>query len=48
MADRINTEKKRVTIFGEDTELKGVLELSEKLILTGKFTGTIHGEGSEI
>jgi len=48
MADRISTEKKRVTIFGEDTELNGVLELSEKLILTGKFTGTIHGEGSEI
>ena len=48
MADRINEEKQNVTIIGEETEFNGVLEFSDHLIITGKFTGKINAPTGEL
>lgn len=34
-----------VTILGEETEFDGVLEYSDNLVVTGKFSGTIKSDG---
>jgi cytoskeletal protein CcmA (bactofilin family) len=39
-------EKKNYTVFGAGTEIEGVLEFSDDLTITGKFTGTIKATGS--
>jgi cytoskeletal protein CcmA (bactofilin family) len=38
-------EKKNSTFFGSDTEFDGVLEFSDKLVITGKFNGKIQATG---
>ncbi len=38
-------EKKNLTVFGQETEIEGVLEFSDELIITGKFKGTIKATG---
>ena len=48
MADRINEEKQNVTIIGEETEFNGVLEFSDRLIITGRFTGKINAPTGEL
>ena len=39
-------ERKTLTIFGPETEFDGVLEFSDDLIITGKFTGRIKSTGN--
>ena len=48
MADKIYEEKQNVTIIGEETEFNGVLEFSDHLIITGKFTGKINAPTGEL
>ena len=35
-----------LTIFGEETSFDGILEYTDNLVITGKFTGTIVSSGS--
>jgi len=42
----VENEKKNYTVFGSDTEFEGVLEFSDDLIITGKFSGTIKSGGA--
>ena len=41
MAEVVTREKKNITVFGEETEFDGVLEFTDRLVVTGKFTGKI-------
>ena len=45
MAEKHDDEKINVTVFGPETEFDGELEFSDKLIITGKFNGTIKASG---
>ena len=38
--------KKKLTVFGPETEFDGVLEFSDDLIITGKFNGKIKATGN--
>ena len=42
MADKREFEKRNITVFGSETEFDGVLEFTDELIITGKFTGKIN------
>lgn len=42
MADKKEFEKRNITVFGSETEFNGVLEFTDELIITGKFTGKIN------
>lgn len=42
MAEKKDFEKRNITVFGSETEFDGVLEFTDELIITGKFTGTIN------
>ena len=42
MADKKEFEKRNITVFGSETEFDGVLEFTDELIITGKFTGKIN------
>ena len=48
MADKIYEEKQNVTIIGEETEFNGILEFSDRLIITGRFTGKINAPTGEL
>lgn len=37
--------KKNLTVFGEETEFDGVIEFTDRLVITGKFNGTIRSTG---
>lgn len=41
MSDKNEQGKRNITIFGEETEFDGVLEFSDRLVITGKFNGKI-------
>ncbi len=41
----MDNEKRNLTVFGSETEFNGVLEFSDELVITGKFTGTITSKG---
>lgn len=43
-----DSEKQNVTIIGADTELDGVLEFKDHLIITGKFSGTINAPTGDL
>lgn len=47
MAEQNNT-KKNITIFGTETEFDGVLEFRDKLVIAGKFNGTIKAPSGEL
>lgn len=36
-----NEGKKNITVFGTETEFDGVLEFTDRLVITGKFNGEI-------
>lgn len=48
MSEQINSEKRNITVFGEETEFDGVLEFKDKLIITGKFTGKIEAPSGDL
>ncbi|MFA6856885.1 MAG: polymer-forming cytoskeletal protein [Treponema sp.] len=45
MAEDKEIDKVNVTVFGPETEFDGELEFTDKLIITGKFTGKIQATG---
>ena len=48
MAEHTETEKKNITIFGSETEFDGTLEFSDRLVITGKFSGKIIAPAGEL
>ena len=48
MADKNENEKKNITVFGEETEFDGVLEFSDRLVITGKFSGKINAPSGDL
>lgn len=41
MSAKNEIEKKNITFFGTETEFDGILEFSDRLVITGKFSGKI-------
>ncbi len=48
MAEKNEIEKKNITVFGEETEFDGVLEFSDRLVITGKFSGKINAPAGDL
>ncbi|MCR5764546.1 MAG: polymer-forming cytoskeletal protein [Treponema sp.] len=48
MAGKNEVEKKNITVFGEETEFDGVLEFSDRLVITGKFSGKINAPEGDL
>ena len=48
MANRNEAEKKNITVFGTETEFDGVLEFRDRLVITGKFNGTIYAPTGDL
>lgn len=48
MAERNDSEKKNLTVFGTETEFDGVLEFKDRLVITGKFTGNIYAPDGDL
>ncbi|MCR4579952.1 MAG: polymer-forming cytoskeletal protein [Treponema sp.] len=48
MAERNDGEKRNLTVFGTETEFDGVLEFRDRLVITGKFNGTIIAPGGDL
>ncbi len=48
MAEKNETEKRNITVFGEETEFDGVLEFTDRLVITGKFTGKINAPKGDL
>lgn len=48
MAGKNETEKRNITVFGEETEFDGVLEFTDRLVITGKFTGKINAPQGDL
>lgn len=46
MAISYRQKEGNLTVLGSETEFSGVLEFSDNLVITGKFTGTIKSTGS--
>jgi cytoskeletal protein CcmA (bactofilin family) len=42
------TEKRNITVFGAETEFDGVLEFRDRLVITGKFNGTIKAPTGDL
>ena len=38
-------QKKNLTVFGQETEFDGILEFTDNLVITGKFSGEIKATG---
>ena len=48
MAGKGENEKRNITVFGEETEFDGVLEFSDRLVITGKFSGKINAPSGDL
>ena len=48
MAQKGENEKRNITVFGEETEFDGVLEFSDRLVITGKFSGKINAPSGDL
>ena len=48
MDEKGENEKRNITVFGEETEFDGVLEFSDRLVITGKFSGKINAPSGDL
>ena len=48
MAERNESEKRNITVFGAETEFDGLLEFKDRLVITGKFNGTINAPEGDL
>ena len=48
MAEKGENERRNITVFGEETEFDGVLEFSDRLVITGKFSGKINAPSGDL
>ncbi len=48
MAERNESEKRNITVFGAETEFDGLLEFKDRLVITGKFNGTINAPTGDL
>jgi cytoskeletal protein CcmA (bactofilin family) len=43
-----SNDKKNLTVFGAETEFDGTLTFTDKLVITGKFTGKIESKTGDL
>ena len=48
MAEQGLKEKRNITVFGSETEFDGVLEFTDRLVITGKFNGKIEAPEGDL
>jgi len=48
MAEKTEIEKRNITVFGTETEFDGILEFTDNLVITGKFTGKINAPKGDL
>lgn len=48
MANEESSKKRNVTVFGAETEFEGVLEFTDHLVITGKFSGKINAPAGDL
>lgn len=48
MSAKNEIEKKNITFFGTETEFDGILEFSDRLVITGKFSGKINAPTGDL
>ena len=48
MAEKNENEKRNITVFGEETEFKREKEFSDRLVITGKFSGKINAHSGDL
>lgn len=48
MAEQVLKEKRNITVFGSETEFDGVLEFTDRLVITGKFNGKIEAPEGDL
>lgn len=48
MAEKKEDRKRNITVFGLETEFDGILEFSDNLVITGKFTGKINAPNGDL
>jgi cytoskeletal protein CcmA (bactofilin family) len=48
MAEKKELERRTITVFGEETDFDGVLEFSNRLVITGKFSGKINAPDGDL
>lgn len=48
MAEQVEAGRKNITVFGAETEFDGVLEFTDKLVITGKFNGKINAPTGDL
>lgn len=48
MAEKNDSGKRNVTVFGAETEFNGTLEFTDRLVITGKFSGIINAPQGDL
>lgn len=48
MAEKNDSGKRNVTVFGAETEFDGTLEFTDRLVITGKFSGIINAPQGDL
>ena len=48
MAEKKESEKKNITVFGDETEFDGTLTFNDRLVITGKFNGKIIAPSGDL
>lgn len=48
MAEKNDSGKRNITVFGAETEFDGTLEFTDRLVITGKFSGIINAPQGDL
>ena len=48
MAEKNDSGKRNITVFGAETEFDGTLEFTDRLVITGKFNGIINAPQGDL
>ncbi len=48
MPEQKSKESRNITVLGAETELEGVLEFKDRLVITGKFVGKINAPTGDL
>ncbi|MCH5292342.1 MAG: polymer-forming cytoskeletal protein [Treponema sp.] len=48
MAEKNDSGKRNITVFGAETEFNGTLEFTDRLVITGKFSGIINAPQGDL
>ena len=48
MTEKNDSGKRNITVFGAETEFNGTLEFTDRLVITGKFSGIINAPQGDL